>query len=325
VASIDTNYRPSAADTITASLGYSRTRYSDEMIQGYDLREDAFGDTFLQLKYLHSVRGWWTDVHYSDFGEGFRADLGFMPRVDFREWRAAGARVWWGEEGDFHRRLAWGGAVRHRERQSGDLLEEDVETWVNLNGPKQSFVSVNLNLRNQQYNGVEFQDLLFAHTWFEIQATDDLNLTFHQDYGDWIDFDNTQPARRTLIQPGLRYNLGRHLLVRYNHTYTALDVEEGRLFRVHAPEARVIYQFNNRAFIRAVLQYTDIERDPSLYADEVDESTRDLFSQLLFTYKVNAQTAVYAGYSDTYDATQDYDLTQTSRTLFVKLGYAWVR
>ncbi|MCZ6746841.1 MAG: hypothetical protein O7C74_06455, partial [Acidobacteria bacterium] len=98
------------------------------------------------------------------------------------------------------------------------------------------------------------------------------------------------------------------------------------LFRVHAPELRVIHQFNTRAFVRAIFQYTDIRRDPSLYtAATVDERTRTLLTQLLFTYKVNPQTALYAGYTDNQFGNDQFDLTRTDRTFFLKLSYAWVR
>ena len=114
-------------------------------------------------------------------------------------------------------------------------------------------------------------------------------------------------------------------MLHYNHTYTSLDVEGGELFSVHAPEARVVYQFNTRAYVRAILQYTDIRRNVELYEDEVEPRTKDLFSQLLFTYKVNPQTALYVGYSDAREGTEEYEMSTSSRSLFVKLGYAWVR
>jgi len=48
-------------------------------------------------------------------------------------------------------------------------------------------------------------------------------------------------------------------------------------------------------------------------------------AQLLFTYKINPQTALYAGYSDNQVADDRFSLTRTDRTLFLKVGYAFVR
>ena len=90
------------------------------------------------------------------------------------------------------------------------------------------------------------------------------------------------------------------------------------------PDIRFIYQFNTRAFVRTILQYTDVKRDPSLYLDPVEPRSQDLLTQFLFAYKVNAETAFYFGYSDSHEGSEDLPLTQTSRELFIKLGYAWM-
>jgi hypothetical protein len=54
-------------------------------------------------------------------------------------------------------------------------------------------------------------------------------------------------------------------------------------------------------------------------------TTHQLFSQYLFSYKLNPQTLLLVGYSDNASGTQAIDLTRTDRTFFMKVGYAWVR
>ncbi len=71
-------------------------------------------------------------------------------------------------------------------------------------------------------------------------------------------------------------------------------------------------------FLRAILQYADINY-------ETGEESTDLFGLLLFSYKLNSQTALFAGYSDQYVGDETFDLTQSARAFFLKLGYAWVR
>lgn len=87
---------------------------------------------------------------------------------------------------------------------------------------------------------------------------------------------------------------------------------------------QVVYHLNLRTFVRAVLQYTDIMRDPTLYLFPIAASARQLFSQYLFSYKVNPQTVFLVGYSDNASAAQTTDLMRTDRTFFTKIGYAWV-
>jgi len=53
-------------------------------------------------------------------------------------------------------------------------------------------------------------------------------------------------------------------------------------------------------------------------------SAEDLFTQLLFSYKLNPQTVLFVGYSDNSAAFDQVDLTRADRTFFVKVGYAWI-
>jgi len=64
--------------------------------------------------------------------------------------------------------------------------------------------------------------------------------------------------------------------------------------------------------------------DPVLNPDGVQVHERELLTQLLYSYKINPQTLIYVGYSDNRTTEDFVDLTQKDRTLFIKLGYAWV-
>jgi len=67
-----------------------------------------------------------------------------------------------------------------------------------------------------------------------------------------------------------------------------------------------------------------VRRDPTLYHLPVDRKSRDLFTQLLFSCKINPQTVFYPGYSDSSFGDDRIDLLRASRTLFLKIGYAWL-
>jgi hypothetical protein len=55
----------------------------------------------------------------------------------------------------------------------------------------------------------------------------------------------------------------------------------------------------------------------------VDEETTTLFSQFIFSYKINPRTVLFLGYSDNHFGIVDVPLTRLNRTLFFKVGYAW--
>jgi len=255
-------------------------------------------------------------------GRGFRAGMGFLPRVDYNFLLAGGGQVWNGNWRGFSR-ASLSSDWDRREDQRGQRLEELVEITADFNGPLQSFVSLNVVRRERFFNGVTFRDT-FSSLYSEMQPTGDLFLSLDVKRGGEIDFVNTRSGDLVQISPAVRYDLGRHVRAQLSHVYQRLDVRGGNLFTANLTQLSGIYQLNVRTFLRAILQYTDVERDPALYLTAVDESTEALFSQLLFSYKLNPQTVLFLGYSDTSAADQRIDLTRTDRTFFLKLGYAWV-
>ena len=138
-----------------------------------------------------------------------------------------------------------------------------------------------------------------------------------------MDFDHVRPADRRRISTRVDLDLGRHLEFQFDHLYSTLDVEGGRLFTAQVPQMAAVWQFTTRTFVRAILQYYQIERDQDLYEDAVDELERDFFVQLLFSYKVNPRTVFFAGYSEGGYENQDFGMTSTGRSVFLKIGYSW--
>ena len=67
-----------------------------------------------------------------------------------------------------------------------------------------------------------------------------------------------------------------------------------------------------------------------LYGNAVDfanarKAKQTLFTQFLFSFKLNPQTVFFLGYSDNYFGMNGLDITQSDRTFFVKIGYAWTK
>jgi hypothetical protein len=56
----------------------------------------------------------------------------------------------------------------------------------------------------------------------------------------------------------------------------------------------------------------------------IEPETNMLFTQLLFSYKINPKTVLFLGYSDNHFGIKGIDLTRTDRTFFLKIGYALV-
>jgi len=324
VVSADGVFRPTDGDKFIVDAALSRTRYSQAMQEEFEVGSETISGHALNLGYVRTQRKYFIFAEYADLGDHFRADLGFIPQVGYRKLRGGAGYLWWGDEEDFYNRLEVGGVMERSEDQDGELLEQQAELWFDFAGPRESFFHVELGTRDVVFDGVRFEDLFVPVVFVRVRPSSKLFVRVFAVGGDWIDFDNVRPADRIEASSLIGLDLGRHLLLEFVYTYSALDVEGGQLFEANVPEMKVVWQFNTRTFVRAIFQYTDITRNPDLYDDEVDALSRDLFVQLLFSYKVNPRTVFFLGYSENGYETQDFSLTTIDRTLFLKLGYSWI-
>jgi hypothetical protein len=300
----------------------SQTLYPESIASDYGQSEKEQSDYALRAVYQHTSRNWQWFVLYRTVGEEFRADLGFVPQSDVVQKEANLEHAWYpGKAGWSEWRVgvdAW-----DYEDQSGQHLERRVNAYSWAQGPRQTFVQVNLIEADRFYSGKLFDaDEVRLHG--EIQATPGIYAYADAIAGDQVDFANAQQGERLRVDPGLRLNLGDHLRLNLDHSFETLDVDAGELYTANLSQVRATYQFNVRTFVRWVGQYLDVDRDPSLYASAVPARSQDFYNQLLFSYKINPQTVVFAGYSDNWTGDERIDLTQQSRTVFVKVGYAWL-
>jgi len=336
LAGVDADLRLATSERIRFQLLGSRTRYPDELISldddgdgepDHDLRTgdyDGFGG---ELYYSHDARNLDWYAEYGNISEDFRADLGFIPQVGVRRMEFGADYTWWGESDRWYSEIELEADWDRTEEQSGSLIEQEFETELQYSGPLQTFSIVNIGRRKRVYNDIEFvQD--FQEVFFRVRPSGELYLDIDFHHGDNIDFDHTRAARKLYFEPTVQFKPGRHLTISIDHEYERLDVDGGRLYTANLTQLRTVYQFDSRTFLRVILQYLDLRRDKNLYDDDVEPRETHLFSQLLLSYKINPQTVFFLGYSDNHEGSQDgnqnLSLTQTDRTLFVKIGYAWV-
>ena len=127
------------------------------------------------------------------------------------------------------------------------------------------------------------------------------------------------------LGPFAEFNLGTHININLCHNFQRLDYKGEEVFTANLSQARFVYNFNVRMFVRFVIQYMDVSRNTSLFIFPTLPKMQTIFSQFLFSYKLNPKTVLFLGYSDNYLGMTNIDLKRTDRTFFVKLGYAWVK
>jgi len=321
LAGVDGLFRISESDTIRFQVLGSSTRYPGDIAEQHQQNTDNLTGYAAYFSYLRQTRTYGWKMIYEDFSPDFRADLGFIPRVNYRTGIIGGNYVYWGNQGEFLTHLEAHGEVEQTQDHQGNLLEREANLAVNIELPLQSLFIITAGTRKKIFNSLTFNQE-FLDILFKIQPTSGFYLNCSLNLGDEIDYKHARPGKLFLIEPKTTLRFGKHLQVSLSYSYSYLNLEQGRLYSAHVVQNRLVYYLSKRAFLRGIIQYTDISRSPVLYTDGVDAISRKLFTQFLFSYKLNPRTVLFLGYSVTHQGLLDVDLTQTNRTFFFKIGYA---
>jgi hypothetical protein len=322
VVGMDGNIRIGESDRIEMQLMKSYSEYPEQIQTDYD-QKSKIDDFAYLIDYEHHDNNWNWGARYTEYGDDFRADMGFINRVDYKQLRIGGGHNWRFGPGSTFSRFYFGGDWDIAYDESGNKLEEEAGIEINAEGPLQSFVFLGYNQGEHFYNGKYFDEyaiFLFG----QIRPMAGMDIGFDLDTGDRIDFLNTRLGKILTFGPRIEMRIGKHLEVDLRHHFERMDIDGQRLYTTNLSDLRFTYQFNIRSFLRAIIQYLDTKQNPSLYIFDVDERYKDLTTQFLYSYKINPQTRFFIGYSDTgFQNDELSKIHKTNRTVFTKLSYAW--
>jgi hypothetical protein len=319
---LDGTLRLTDSDSLRFQLLGSTTRYPDGFAAERGQPQSSFDDLAWTLNYNRATRDWSFFGQLRSFGEDFRADSGFLPQVDARRAGAQVIRTFWGTPAGWYSRLLLIADGVYAERQDGELIENSYNFEGRYEGPSQTRVTFGVRPNRERFAGVTY-DNLRSDVRVSIRPSGDLFAELFVRGGDIIDFVNARQAEFVRVVPRVELNLGTRFSAEAEHLWEESRVAGGTFLEANLSQATLRYFLNARTFVRAIVQYQQLDRDLSLYTVPVFEAEEDdLFTQLLFSYKLNPQTVLFAGYSDTRLGTQSIDLTQADRTFFFKVGYA---
>jgi len=320
---IDGHVRLSPKDEIVFQFLGSSTRYDRETAAAFGQPQGTFGDTALAAVLTHKTRYHQIDFEADDIGKDFRADLGYMPQVGFRRLAAQSAYLWIAKKKGWWSRLMLVNAAQYGLEYGGKLLAKSFDNSLSYTGIYQTSLTFGHSLSRQRYNGREFDLSKFSVTAGVIPSGA-YGLTCLASFGDALDYVNTRKGGKTSLGSMFLYNLGMHWRFNLNLTHERMNVQDARLYTALVGQATVMYHLNPKVFLRAQLQYYDYDYNTANYFVPVSPRFKKFFSQVLFSYKLNPRTVLFLGYVDNYLGGPEFGLTQKDRTLFVKVGYAWM-
>jgi hypothetical protein len=323
VVSGDSFFRLTERDSLRVQAAGSRAEYP-LALKPFGQPMGTLNGHALLASYGHNDRDWTWWSGYSEVAPHFRADTGLFNQVGVRSGNAGAQRRIRGGPEKWFRNLYFAVGGDARREWEGSWTEWGADITANYEGSRQTSVDLLIAPNQEHYRGTTYHNTRYSID-ASTQVVSDLNAGLFVNWGETIDFTNRRAAEFVTVQPYATFHVGQHFSGTASWVRQEFRKQTGEhIFTASLPQARLLYHFNRRMFVRAILQYRDVDRTPAQYNELVGRESRGVLSQLLFSYRLDAQTVFLAGYSDNYAGTETVDLSQTNRAVFVKLGYAWL-
>jgi len=330
VAGADGFLRLDQKNSIIFQVLHSETDYPTAVAVDYGQNESRFGGNAVNLQFQHFSRNWVVQALYEDLSPGFRSDYGFVPRVDTRKGQAMVFRQIWGKPNGWFNLIRLGAMGQLIYDHGGTLTDRGLSLGVTYQGNLETQANLQGNFVRTFYEGQYF-DTAFGTADFRIRPFSGSEIGAQVMAGQAVDFAGSRLADVFAVGPNASLSLFRRLNLVVAHSYERLSLGGDTIYTANLSQAKFLWNFSVRAFVRAIIQYRDLEQNPAMYAFPVDSRTKGLFTQFLFSYKLNPRTVLFLGYADNgmggvFDSwlgSGRVGITRTDRTFFLKIGYAW--
>jgi len=323
VFSIDGSYWFNQSDTLAYQVATADSKNSTFLSNNYNLAKTQSDEAYA-IEFTRDKRDYNLSASYENVGEDYRTDLGYQEKVDYEKVGFVGGQTWYSDESGLLTSWSYEADWNKTWAQNGDLLEDEYQGFITLKGQKQSIFEIGLLHRYENYNDTFYnQNIGFIYTGFK--PKNNILLSFYGEYGSRIDYANEQIGDSYATQAQAQWDINDHWQVDVKHNYSVLDSPEGeRVYTANLLDFRLYYKFSMRSMLKLILQFEDIDRNKDAYFYQVSHINKDYGSQLVYSYKINAQTLFYLGYSDkSYQDDSLKHVERDQRTFFTKLSYAW--
>jgi hypothetical protein len=325
----DFQWRPSGADSITGQILYSESRTPNRPDLAAEWTGQSLSGHAAVAQWNHSTTHFDAFAMYRDFGDGFRADTGFVPQVGYRE--TNGSTGWTFHPTGFLTRVRTFLNLDWQADRAGALISRDVQPGVGMDMRWNGFMQFRVIDDDIRSGDRTIPQRQFGYIAQFSPSRRVSLLSLNATTGEQIDFTNSRPGRGSTVNLQATLNPTNHLNLDLVENQRWVNVDDGsdvrrRLFIARVSRVRATYTFTARLFARGIVQYISTTSDPALYLDPTTVPQDGTFSgQLLLSYKLNWQSVMFAGYGDDRELTDRNQLVKSGRQVFVKLSYALQR
>ena len=305
--------------TATAQVLRSQSRYPDAL--GL-VDPEPEGDAW-QFDYAYDLDDWSFNAWHTLVDPGFRADLGFIDQVGYEKSLLGGSRTWYGDEDARIAGVRLSADFDITHRHDGQLLEREGEAQLQLDGPMRSTFGVQVLARDRYWDGIVF-DEAHVNAFGSYFPVANVQLGGNVRVGPQIDLFASRTGRGRYFDVWGELTIGIAHEVEFDLFRQSLQRDGGTAFAATVMDTRYAWQIDDRQHLRFSVQASRIDRDPMLYLDPVEASTRDLATQLVYSFQLDPRTSVYAGGTlGAFLDDENPELFASDRAAFVKLSYAW--
>jgi hypothetical protein len=262
-------------------------------------------------------------LQFRDLGQDFRADLGFLPQVGYREEDGYVGRTWFPSHGLFNRIRA-SAAVDRQTDTDNNVIFRRTSPGLLLLGRKNLTAAFTMHLAEQYRVGSDLLSENYLEYLLQIDPSRRFTRIGVQGFaGQRIDFSNGRVgtgATVTLtstVRPIDKLSFDGILSREW------LDVRGGKLYTAWVDRLKATYSFSSKSLVRLIGQYVSTDRNPSLYSFPIAAHDAGFQGSVLYSYKINWQTVLYVGYGDDRLLSANNDLAKLDRSLFFKISYAF--
>jgi hypothetical protein len=280
---------------------------------------------------------------YTDRSPGFRSELGYIPRVDIREWKHDVSYRWRPKKSFL---VSFGPGVTElvNWNRQGQVQDWSVQPNFNLELRRLTTLQISRTESFELFQNAGFRknrsELTFSTEWYRwLALAADCNwgkgVNYYPGHGlvPFLARSRSGSLGLTLRpQPRLRFD--------ESYIYSRLGAARewlpdpvlptGAIFNNHILRSKVNYQFSREFSLRAIFDYNGVLPNATLVS--LDKSKR-FGADVLLTYLLHPGTALYIGYSNVrenlaFDPLLSPALrrtafpdTTTGRQVFIKLSY----
>lgn len=276
----------------------------------------------IALNFEHSSRNWYFFGSYIEKSPKFRADLGFIPRVDLKYYDGFLSYTFYPNEKKFYSRISPRISFSYGKNFEGKNTDWEIYTELQFELIKQITGEIGVVRSMELFNNIEYKKNIF-YLWANSRFSQNMTAFISFNLGDGVDYENERKGKLLKIKAQTDYRFSKRIFLDFSGEYHNFDLENGNLYKATTLYLKFLYHFSNSVFLRTILQDGKVLRNKDLYLVEVPEKDNFKALQFLFTIKLNPFTLFYLGFSTRGLEVDPYSMQTINRTYFMKFSYSF--